>query len=137
MKKNKGFTLVELMVTVMIFGVIAAYAVPNYRDYVIRAEISESLAALTSTKLKLEQYFQDNRTYVGGCDSGSIAQPPTMENFDIECNLTANSYDLTASGLGFTFEVDQQNNRSTSSAKSGWKTNDSCWTINKSGDCLN
>lgn len=137
MKKNKGFTLVELMVTVMIVGIISAYAVPNYRDYVIRAEISEALAGLNSTKLKLEQFFQDNRTYLGACNSGASAEPPTLENFSITCDLTANSYELEASGLGFTFVVDNQNNRSTTSAKTGWKTNDSCWTLNKAGDCIN
>lgn len=137
MKKNKGFTLVELMITVMIVGIISAYAIPNYRDYVIRAEISEALAGINSTKLKLEQFFQDNRTYLGGCNNGASAEPPTLKNFSITCDLTATSYELGASGLGFTFIVDTQNNRSTTSARRGWKTNDSCWTINKSGDCIN
>lgn len=137
MKKNKGFTLVELMITVLIVGIISSFAIPNYRDYVIRAEISEALAGLSSTKLKMEQFFQDNRTYEGACDSGSPAHPPSMKNFTISCDNTASSYTLTATGLGFTFTVDPQNNRSTTSAKSGWKTNDSCWIINRLGECQN
>lgn len=134
-KITKGFTLIELMITVLIVGIIASFAFPNYRDYVIRAQNADALSALNSTKLKLEQFYQDNRTYSGACDSGSRAHPPTLENFTISCDLDSNSYSISATGNGFVYTINEQNERSTSSAPSGWSTSDECWIINKNGTC--
>jgi type IV pilus assembly protein PilE len=134
-KKRKGFTLIELMITVLIIGIITAWAVPNYKDYLLRAHISEALNGLSFTKLKLEQYFQDNRTYVGGCNDGSAAKPPSVKNFTLSCVLTENSYSLNAEGQDFTFTIDNTNNKSTTSSPKGWNTSETCWIINKQGAC--
>lgn len=134
-RKNKGFTLIELMVVVLIVGIISAWAVPSYRDYVLRAHVSEALSGLSQTKLRMEQFFQDNRTYVGACDAGSPAAPPNLENFNITCDTTVSTYSLEATGQGFTFSVDSSNDRATTSAPNHWKTNDSCWVINPQGTC--
>ena len=66
-RTQRGFTLIELMVTVAIIAVLAAIAVPNYRDYVTRGKLVEASAGLSDARVKMEQYFQDNRTYPGGC----------------------------------------------------------------------
>lgn len=134
-KNKKGFTLIELMITVLIVGIISAFAVPNYRDYVLRADNADALSALNSTKLKLEQYYQDNRTYTGACDPGSRANPPTLEKFVINCFLNDNSYSLSAVGNGFTFGLDEKGNYETTTAPSGWPTNSDCWIIHKNGTC--
>jgi type IV pilus assembly protein PilA len=55
-RTQRGFTLIELMIVVAIIGVLAAIALPVYRDYVIRSKMSEPLAALAEAKTTVAQY---------------------------------------------------------------------------------
>jgi type IV pilus assembly protein PilE len=137
MKKKNGFSLIELMMVVAIVGVLASIALPSYTDYILRSKITEGISSLASMRVKMEQYFQDNRTYDGACVAGTIAAKPTnLQNFTISCtNLTDTTYAITATGLGFTFTLDESNNRATTTVPSGWTTNDKCWVTNKGGSC--
>lgn len=136
MKKN-GFTLIELMVTVAIVGILASIAVPAYRDYVLKAQLTEGISAMSGMKVKMEQYFQDNRTYVGACAAGTLAPLPSgLKNFTLSCsNLGVDTYTITATGSGFTYTVDETNAKSTTDAPDGWPTNGACWVTSKNGDC--
>jgi len=66
MKTQKGFTLIELMIVVVVIGILASIGIPAYNDYVTRGKLVEATSALSDGRIKMEQYFQDNRTYVGG-----------------------------------------------------------------------
>ena len=66
MRSNSGFTLIEVMITVAIVAILAAIAVPSYNEYVQRARITEATSALADMRNKMEQYFQDNRTWTPG-----------------------------------------------------------------------
>ncbi len=144
----RGFTLIELMIVVAIIGVLLAIAVPNYTDYLIRSRINEAVAGLADLRVKMEQYFQDNRSYVGACARGTVTQLPGVaadndntKFFNFACsNLAAGTFTITATGkssmTGFVFAVDQSNARSTTvTGVSGWSGSTNCWISNKGGAC--
>ena len=62
----RGFTLIELMITVAIAAILAAVAIPMYRDYVVRSRIIDATSRLSDFRVRMEQYFMDNRTYDAG-----------------------------------------------------------------------
>ena len=59
--------MIEVMIVVAIVAILAAIALPNYADYVKRGKIIEATSALSDLRTRYEQFFLDNRTYVGGC----------------------------------------------------------------------
>lgn len=59
MKKQQGFTLIELMIVVAIIGILAAIAIPAYQDYTIRAQVSEGLNLSGGAKAAVTEYTQD------------------------------------------------------------------------------
>jgi type IV pilus assembly protein PilA len=59
MKKQQGFTLIELMIVVAIIGILAAIAIPAYQDYTIRAQVSEGLNLSGGAKAAVTEYYQD------------------------------------------------------------------------------
>ncbi|WP_156472003.1 pilin [Vibrio nereis] len=59
-RKQKGFTLIELMIVVAIIGVLSAIAVPAYQNYVAKSEAASALATLKSVVTPAELYIQEN-----------------------------------------------------------------------------
>jgi len=147
---TRGFTLIEVMITVAIVSILAAVALPSYTDYVTRSKIVEATSGLSDMRVRLEQYFLDLRQFPGSCvaaaagpaPAGKIYLPATSKYFTVTCALTANTYTVTATGNasggmgGFVYTIDQANNRRTMGLPSGWSgTGNTCWVTRKSGDC--
>lgn len=61
--KNSGFTLIELMVTIVIVAILAAIALPSYQEYIKRANIKAAQTDLVSLSLVFENYYQRNLSY--------------------------------------------------------------------------
>ncbi|ARU56026.1 Tfp pilus assembly protein, major pilin PilA [Oleiphilus messinensis] len=59
-KRIAGFTLIELMIVVAILGVLSSIAIVGYSNYVIRAQVSESISISNSIKLKIAEHYQHN-----------------------------------------------------------------------------
>ena len=65
MKKQQGFTLIELMIVVAIIGILAAIAIPAYQDYTIRAQVSEGINLASGAKAAISEYFMDSGALPG------------------------------------------------------------------------
>ncbi len=145
MKAQKGFTLVELMIVVTIVGILATVAVPAYTDYVTRGKLSEASSQLATMQVKLEQYFQDNRTYVGACVPVTVAPLPSGNDakyFTYTCApLTALTFTVTATGVAaqgtgdFVYTINQNNAKATTGVPTGWTSSTTCWVTKKGGAC--
>jgi type IV pilus assembly protein PilE len=142
-----GFTLIEVMIVVAIIGILSAVAIPAYRDHVIRGKLTEATANLADMRMKLEQFYQDNRTYVGACAAGTIAPLPSGASatvFSYSCpTLTATAFTVQAAGIagqgmtGFTYTINQANTKSTTGVGADWSATlpASCWVMKKDGSC--
>ena len=62
-KNAKGFTLIELMIVVVIIGILAAIAIPQYNKYVARTQVAEAFRFLSQAKQALTLYYQENGAF--------------------------------------------------------------------------
>lgn len=146
MRRDSGFSLIELMIVVAIVGILASVALPSYNTYLTRSKLSEAYSQLSTVRLRMERYYQDNRTYDSG--AGCATTMPSggdVKYFTYTC-VTANSgqnFTLTATGVsaagtgGFAFTIDDAGTKSTSAVPAGWTqhTPNDCWIRDKSGSC--
>lgn len=144
MEKQKGFTLVELMIVVVIAGILAAVVVPAYGNYVLRGKLTEASSELSAMRVKLEQYYQDSRTYAGACTDGTVAPLPSgTKYFTYACpTLTAAAFTVTATGVeaqgtdDFVYTIDQDNAKQTTDAPADWGAMPvNCWITKKGEAC--
>ena len=64
--RNRGFTLIEVMIVVVIVGILAAIAYPNYQNYTKRSNRSAAETLMMDLANREQQYLLDNRAYLGG-----------------------------------------------------------------------
>lgn len=136
----KGFTLIEVMVVVAIIAILAAIAVPSYNDYLRRAALQEAFSEMANWRVRMEQFYQDNRTYAGANGCGIANPAPATARFAYACvidntNGAGQGYGLTATGnaanvaRGHIFTLNEANIRSTAEFKGGAVANRPCWLV--------
>ena len=138
MRMARGFTLIELMITVAVIAILAAVAFPAYTNYIQRGKITEATSSLSELRLRAEKWFSDNRTYVGFNQAIQNAK-----YFGYACNpVTATAFTCTATGVanqgmtGFAYTINESNVRtSTFTGLSGWNNSTSCWVTKKGESC--
>lgn len=144
-----GFTLIEIMVAVALVAILASLGYPSYVDYIRRGQLQEAFAALPDYRVKLEQYFQDNKNYGttngGACANGANAPawsnfvPANAKFFTYACVVNGTGYTITATGtggktVGFVYTVNDANLQATTQFKGQSVTGKNCWLV-KGNEC--
>jgi len=94
-KKNKGFTLIELMIVVAIIGILASIAIPNYSDYVEKSRRADAQAVLLSFSNVMERYATENNTYKGAAVGGGDTGTPAFFSAQAPLDGSNKYYDLS------------------------------------------
>lgn len=148
-----GFTLIEIMIVVAIMGILASVAIPSYQNYVVRGRLMEAANSLSDMRTRMEQFYQDNRTYAGAGICGvAVPAAPAVKYFTYTCDQTQSitsgancgtagagqCYTITATSttlLGATagayvYLIDDQNTQRTTK-NNGVNVSVNCWMLSK------
>ena len=137
------------MIVVAIVAILAAVALPAYRDYILRGQISDAHNQLSSLSARMEQFYQDNRQYESTATAGTCGVPaPTgdaLRYFTFACVTGTGApgnqvFTWTANGIGgttgFAFTMNQTRTKTSAApAGSGWNASTSCWITRKGETC--
>ncbi len=134
----RGFTLIELMIVVAIVGILSAVAYPAYTDYIRRGDLSEGFSTLSSMQVRMEQFYQDNRSYVG---TNTPCAASSSKYFSYTCAGTASTFTFTATGAagtptsGDAYTINEAGLRGTTKFKGSDVTLNNCWAKKSTTDC--
>lgn len=92
----KGFTLIELMITVVVVAILAAIALPSYQEYIMRARRTEGMGLLHEAAARQERYRAQNGTYADTVSK--LGMQEQSENKHYKLVIVDTGYALRADG---------------------------------------
>jgi type IV pilus assembly protein PilE len=123
-RSQAGMSLIELMVTISIVGILAAIAYPSYTQSVAKSKRRAAEACLSNMATHMERYYTSNLRYCvdadsdGACDSSSFTVP------SLECSSAANTggdynYSITVGLSTYTLQAAPQSAQASRDARCG------------------
>ncbi len=102
--RNNGFTLIELMITITVVGILAAIAYPNYTQFAAKGARADALTGLMNLANRQEQFYLDHKTFTRNMKQlGMDADPYIVDNgfYEIDASVgNATRYTLQATAIG-------------------------------------
>lgn len=143
--RERGITLMELLTVVVILGILAAIAIPSYRNYLIRAQRTDATSALLRIAAAQEKFYLQNNTYATNDQlddppPGGLGIPSTEHGYydvaitkedDLTVDFVATATPVDAGpqandGSCATFTIDQAGRRGATD-KSAADNTPNCW----------
>ena len=140
-RRLRGFTLIELMVTVAVVAILAGIAYPNYIDYITRSRVIDATTRLSNFRVRMEQQFMDTRAYpdAGTCAALIVALDPNgpSKPFTLSCFAnTPTTYTIRATLGTADYRINELNQHLTVGVPAGWAgAGSTCWVVRKNGSC--
>ncbi len=105
----RGFTLIELMIVIVVIAILAAIAIPNYQDYLVRSRRTAAEAAMQDVAGLQERYRLDNRAYASTlAQLGYVVPPEVDDHYDLAIVVVAPGYSIRATPTGGQLSSDTQ-----------------------------
>ncbi len=137
-----GFSLIELMIALAVAAIVAAFALPSYHDHLQRSYLPEASSGLLLTAMRLEQYYQDHRSYLDGVACGVTLPAPRHFSFSCVPAADGQTFLLTATGIAqdmmseFALTLDQAGNARTMALPASWgRAPLDCWITKRGSQC--